>query len=581
MLRWSSLRQENFDERNARMNKKGVVLFISLIVIAVLLVLTGTYFSSLLTEKRSSDFEGFVLQALGLSEAGANHAQSELRKRIRTDLKDRAAGENQASVFQNYITSKDSLGFLRDYAYPAGGTQFTVAGNEARLSVAAANLDTAVQGSYAATIVVKANGDPTNPSGEVFVFPYTYTIESQGTVTRTIPNINRNTRLLQGSFSVTVRRDTFAKYALFTSHHRTPSGTTVWFTANTNFTGPVNTNDRFSFANNPSAHFTEEVTQHESKARFYNDGNPKLMNADSNPPRDVPTFDKGFSRGQDIINLESSITQTDLKSEALGGAAEPGSNGIYVPNNGVSVIGGIYIRGNQGQHADDAVVSMASAANGPIYTITQGATTKIITIDYTNSQTKIQTVGGSLETYQGIPDGTKNEGILIYANDDIKSFSGTVEKNSKVTVSSERDIVITNNVVYEQYTPSPLSAEGFDNALGILSWGGNVRIGTTAPNDINIHGVVMAPHGIFTVDDYDSHAPRGTATILGGSITDFYGPFGTFSGDTPTHGYGRNFVYDSRMLHGIAPPYFPYLSNFISFDDGKLDNKLVWQDQGA
>jgi hypothetical protein len=590
----NSLRKENFKPvlaagREKNMKKKGIILFITMFVLAVLLVLIGAYFSGLLTEKKAADTEGYVLQALTLAEAGASHAQSELRERINTDLKARMRNIRMASVFQTYVTNNDALGFLHDYAYAAGASQFNVSDGKATVSVSALNLNTGIQGTYSADIIVTADEDqpPANPQGEKFVFYYKYSIESSGQITRLANNITRNIRLLQGAFSVTVLRDTFAKYALFTAHHSMPSGTIVWFTADTNFTGPVSTNDRFSFANNPSAHFTEEVTQHQTRARFYNNGWPRLMNADSNPPRDVPVFDKGFQRGVDIIDLESSLTQADLKREALGGTAEPRSNGIYVPNNGTNVIGAIYIRGNQGSHADDAIINMSVGANGPVYTITQGSTTETITIDYTNNQTTIHTGTGDV-TYQGIPDGTQNEGILIYANDDIKSLYGTVERNSAVTVSAERDIIITNNLQYQDYTPddpdthdiNELSAEGYNNLLGIISWGEDVRIATSAPDDIQIHGVVMAPHGIFSVDDYNHGDPRGIATLLGGSITDFYGPFGTFSAQGPESGYGRNFIYDARMLHGMAPPYFPYLSTFTSNESG-LSNKLIWQDEGV
>lgn len=571
------------------MKKKGIILFVTMFVLAILLVLTGAYFSGLLTEKKAADTEEYVLQALTLAEAGANHAHSELRERINTDLKTRMRSIRMASVFQTYVTNNDPLGFLHDYAYKSGESQFVVADGKATVAVTALGLNTGIQGNYSANIIVTPDESqpPLNPSGEKFVFSYEYSIEASGQVTRGGVNITRNICLLQGVFSITVIRDTFAKYALFTSHHTMPSGTIVWFTENTNFTGPVSTNDRFSFANNPSAHFTQEVTQYRSTARFYNNGSPRLINADSNPPRDVPIFEMGFQRSADLIDLESSLTQADLKREALGGAAEPGSNGVYVPNNGTDVIGGIYIRGNQGSHSDDAIINMAAGASGPVYTITQGSTTHTITIDYANNQTTVQTGSGEV-TYQGIPVGTQNEGVIIYANDDIKSLYGTVEGHSGVTVTAERDIIITDDLQYQNHTPddpatpdiNELSADGYQNVLGILSWGGDVRIGTAAPDDIQIHGVVMAPHGVFEVDDYNHGDPRGIATLLGGSITDYYGPFGTFSSSGPESGYGRNFVYDDRMLHGMAPPYFPYLSTFTSNESG-LNNKLIWQDKGV
>jgi hypothetical protein len=233
---------------------------------SVLLVLTGTYFSGVVSENRSVERTKFLLQALGLAEAGANHGISELRKRIRIDLKNNVERETESSVFENYVTHGDSLGFLRDFA------EFSISEDSAILKPSPLNLDSAIQGNYNATIIVEEDEEPFSPQPEVYIFFYRYTIESEGVIINISPQIQRTIRLLQGRFTVTVRRDTFAKYALFTNHHRMPSGRTVWFTANTNFTGPLHTNERFSFANNPSASFTELVTQHLITARFYNRG---------------------------------------------------------------------------------------------------------------------------------------------------------------------------------------------------------------------------------------------------------------------------------------------------------------------
>lgn len=560
------------------MNKKGVILITVFIFMAVMLILVSAYFSGLFTEKKSVNTEKFVIQALNLAEAGANHGLAELRERIRSDLNANAQLITSSAVFQTYITNEDSLGFLRDFAFSAGKAQFNIADNSANISVSSAdaniNLNTGVQGNYTAVISVTSNGLPTkDPSGQIYYFSYDFSIDATGLITASNSNVQKNVSFNSGNFRVTVRRDNFSKFALFTSHHSTPSGTTVWFTSNTNFTGPVSTNTRFSFANNPSGHFTENVTQHETKARFYNSGSPVLLNADFNAIQDVPVFDKGFERSYDLINLPSSLSQADLKDEALGTLSEPGANGIYVPNNGAALTGGIYVKGN-------ASVNMnVNGDDNPVYTVTQGSTTKTITVDYANNQTVVQE-GASTQTYQGLPDGVGNEGVILYAKGNINSFAGTVQKDSKVTISSERDIVITNNVQYQQYNAgSPLNASGYANVLGILSWGGDVRIGTAAPNDVSVHGVVMAPHGKFSVDNYNSGSPRGIATLLGGAITDFYGAFGTFSGTSQVSGYGRNFVYDGRMLEGVAPPYFPYMSNFTSFDDNNLDNKLLWQEK--
>lgn len=557
-------------------NEKGIVLLVSLVFMAILLVLTGAYFSGLLSEKKAVDTERLVLQALNLAESGANHGLAELRQRIRQDIKTAIEATPRTTVANNLedlFNEQDALGLLEDYGL------FSVSGTEATFTAAALNLNTAIPGTYTVTAIIKPQPLEQNPvktAANEYRFFYDFSITATGNVTGS--SINKTVNLFGGNSIVTVHLDNFAKYALFTSVHKTPSGTTVWFTANTNFTGPVATNDRFSFANNPSGNFTEEVTQFQNSARFFNSGSPLLLDADRNADWDVPVFDKGFQRGQPLLVLPSAVSQADLKAQALGGVSEPGSNGIYVPNNGTAVSGGIYIRGNLGQSSDNAVIAMSTDSdNNAVYTINQGGTATVVTVDNAANQTKVQS-GATTNTYEGIPDGIGNEGVILYVNDDIKSLSGTVQKDSAVTVSAERDISITNNIAYEK-DPRIAGNEGYANLLGILAWGGNVRIGTSAPNNITINAVVMAPTGIFTVDNYNSGPSRGVATLLGGAITKFYGAFGTFSGATPLTGYGRNFVYDSRMLQGIAPPYFPYMGNFTSSDDGGLDQRLAWQGQ--
>lgn len=592
------------------MTKKGVILAVSLVIITVLLVLIGVFFWGALSENRAANSEKFVVQSLGLAEAGANHGLAELKRLTDTQLA-AIVSQDKSYKFKNYYNANDSLGILTHYlgfttTNCTGGVCYSVSANTSDLANNFAL--TGIQGDYNAVIKVAQAGNPelaTQGGDERYVFHYSFSIVSSGNITRVIPSIQRRVRLSNGVFDIIIRRDNFAKYALFTSHHTTPGGTTVWFTANTNFTGPVSTNDRFSFARNPGAHFTELVTQHQDRARFFNNNNPLLLDADYNSYInnqgqevfvDKPTFDKGFDRSQEIINLPSSVSQADLKKEAIGGTSDNFTTGVHVPNDSTKLIGGIYIKGNQGQNSDNAVIEMASGANGPVYTISQGASTPTtITVDYTaNGGTGSTTVtkDSTSTTYVGLPDGVDDQGILIYCNDDIgyrdgedvtRGLSGIIEKKSSVTVSSEKDLVISGNLKYEQYNSSPLNAQGYTNVLGILSWGGNVRISNAAPNDIEIHGVVMAPTGIFTVDNYNQGASRGTATLLGGAITDFYGPFGTFSGTSQISGYGRNFVYDARMYEGTAPPYFPYLKDFTSSVNG-LDNilsKLTWQDEGV
>ena len=491
------------------------------------------------------------------------------------------------------IENDDSLDFLCDFlgfSYVTGKT------DEVEYAFSSSSLpqgsDIGDIGSYSGRIIVKKQKDPegnalqayaTDPSNpNTFIFPYEFMVES----TSTVESLGKSLRLVQGEFEATVQRANFARFALFTNQHRSPRGSIVWFTGNTNFYGPVHSNDRFSFANNPSGYFTDDVTQHITKARFYNSGRSRLLDADHNGTRDVPTFEAGFQRGVNSLNLESAVTQSDLRVQALGAMGEPGLRGIYVPNNGSATTGGIYIRG------DSTIDMSVDGSDRAVYAIDQGTGNqrkrKEIILNYQTNQTQVKEYDWrdnltSDDTYTGLPEGQDNEGVIIYSKDDITSLRGTVQKDAQVTISSSDDIMVTNHIRYQQYDSSPTNAEDYQNLLGILSWGGDVRISTSTPSNLDVHAVIMAVHGVFTVDNYRSRSPCGDVNLLGGVITDKYGPFGTFSGTTQRSGYGRNFIYDQRMLGTMSPPYFPTATDFMATaplldrDIGQMN--VIWQDR--
>jgi len=578
--------------------RKAFVLVLSCIIAVILLTLTGAFVSNVVSDKYFAEREASIAQATNLAEAGINHGTEDLRNKILVELNNAVGTYSNNSAFTSYVDSNvdnnDSLDFLCDFlgfSYPSGITdrvEYAFGSNDLPQSARIKDL-----GSYSGKIIIKKQKDsdgndleayatdPSNPN--TFVFPYEFTIEANGAAS----SINKNLGLLQGQFDATVQRANFARFALFTNQHQSPGGSTVWFTGNTRFEGPVHTNDRFSFANNPSGYFTDEITQKLSKARFYNNGRSKLLDADRNGSLDVPTFEQGFQRSANLLNLESAVTQNDLRNQALGDMNEPGSSGIYIPNDGSQTTGGIYIRG-------DSIIDMDVDANDrAVYTISQGSgrhrTTKKVSLNYQTQETQVQEYDwrGNLDnddTYSGLPEGQGDEGVIIFSRGDIDGLSGTIQKDSQVTISSRDDITIDGHIRYQQYDTSPsTNAENYTNLLGILSWGGDVRIGSDAPSNLDVHGVVMAPHGVFTVDQYSSRHPSGDVNLLGGVITDKYGPFGTFSGTTQRSGYGRNFIYDRRMLGAMSPPYFPTATDFMAtapmLDRGMKDMDVIWQDK--
>jgi len=561
-------------------NQKGVALAITLLVILVLLALSSIFILRTVNERHSVRRENQFKQALYMADGGAEAGLEQINTIINTYMSDTVNATNPQTISnaaQSAVSSGDGLGFLSSYALLAGSPQFTVTGAEATHMLAT---PVSVDGkTYSYNIVVTQKSNPSDTGLDSWDFPYFYEVRSTGSAGNVSSRV-----LLRGDFTVRVQHDNFARYALFTNNQTLPDGTNVWFTDKTNFAGPTHTNGTYNFALNPSGTFEGLVTQQADLARFYNNGSPVLLDADSNPGKDVPTFNAGFTRDADAITLSSSVQQQDMIDQAKGTETST-SNGIFVPNNGTALTGGIYVKGTAN------VTLTVNGSDNAVYTVTEGGTTKIITVSSDCSQTSVQTVGGGTSSYAGCPDGTDNVGTIIYVDGGIASLGGTVQRNTELTVASADDIVIQNNLVYSEYTPAvnspgsasyvPPNADGATNLLGIVSWAGDVRVGTSSPNNVDIHGSILARDGVFQVDNYNSGSPRGTATLLGGVISDYYGAFGLFNGSTGSQvsGYGRNFVYDSRMSTGKAPPYFPTLNTFIVFTNDVTD-KVAWQEGG-
>ncbi len=558
-------------------NRKGVVFVLSLMVVMVLLVLSSVFIFRAVTEKNLSDRDRKLSQALFLGESGGNSGLERLDTLINTYMLNTVNATNPSTVSTKagtYVTNGDGLGFLNEFVQNGGVAQLPVSGGQATYTQAATS---AGGGTYQFTIKIMEKSDPITVSPSIWDFLYYYRIEATGIM----GNIPRDF-ILSGDFTVRVQKDNFAKYALFTNAQTLPSGTNVWFTNKTNFAGPLHTNGRYNIAFNPSGVFDGAVTQHDLLARFYNNGSSVSLDDDNNGTIDVPTFNTSFTRNVATITLSSSVQQSDMQNQASGNTTIS-TDGIYVPNNGSALTGGIYVHG-------DSTVSLAVSGTNSVYTIVQGSTTKTITANPSANTTQIVTSGGGgTVTYSGLPKGIDGLGTLIYAHGNITSLSGTVQQNTEVTISANNDVVIQNNLTYENYTAAvgtpgtvgytPPTAENTDNLLGIVSWAGNVRVGSSAPNNVNIHASILAKSGYFQVDNYNSGSPRGTATVLGGVITNYYGAFGTFNGSTgaAVSGYGRNFVYDTRMEDYKSPPYFPTLTTFVAFTNDIAD-KIAWQE---
>jgi hypothetical protein len=545
----------------------GYILFVALgfavlLGLGSVLAVTGT-----IAELQSAGRQLRDKRAFFLADGGANLCLHELRNRLQRDLAGQLRILPDIQSVGDYVSNNDPAGFLATYAYEPGtslGDAFQrVNASEARLplSYTAAG----APGPYTCTLAVLSRTAPVNRGtamSPVYLFRYHYAIDGSATEGEITRRVN-----LQGTFSVQVEMENFARYALFTNQQRDAAGLPIWFTNRTNFSGPVHTNGEFNFALNPGGLFTGPVTSVSSTATYYNGGAPVQLNADRNGDRDVPTFEAGFERGVPNIPMPTTTTAERQREAALGlpgGSGIPAHpTGVYLGSSGGAMTGGIYIKG-------DAAMTLGAGATTATYTITQGGSTTTVTVNQAANQTILQVGSAPPTVYSGVPNG-----MIFVDGGTLSSLSGTVQRDSRVTVATTGDIQITNNITYQDYTPGSVpSAEGTTNVLGILSWSGNVRIGATAPNDINVHATVMTPNGEFRVDNYTTGPFRGTATILGGVIENTYGAFGTVG--TIKTGYLRTFVYDTRMGRGVAPPFFPTTGKMVITLPG-VNDRPNWQ----
>lgn len=560
-----------FSRVDALRDNSGIALVLALFVIVTLITLSCVFVLRTINERNVTLRDVDSSKAFYIAEAGSNFALAQLEIFINEYLPDTLNATSNSLIEATFSDLSsgiaDSLDFLVDYVYFEEDAIFSSSGSAAVHSIPETSLG---DGVYAVEIAVKEKAEAVEVATNKWDFFYYYTITSTGTV----DDVSRVV-ILSGDFTVRAQKDNFAKFALFTNQQNSQTGSIVWFTGSASFNGPVHTNDRLNFAMNPGGFFRDKVTQVETSARFYNNGFSVLLDADNNGTSDVPRFSDEFERGVDPIALSSLTQKQELIDEVDAGNIYS-SDGVYLPNDGSNLEGGIYIVGNS------SIVLSVNGSDQAVYEITQGTTTYEITVNRTLSQTTVDD-GTTSTTYSGLPDGVDNVGTIIYSENDITSLSGTVQSDTNLTISSDYDIYIQGNLVYADYSSESGTprAVGTDNMLGIVSWTGDVLIGTLAPNDVTIHATVLAKEGVFTVDAYDDTVvgPRGTVTLLGGVISDNYGVFGTFSGVSGANisGYGRNFVYDARMLKGDNPPYFPSLDFYTGFSSDVAD-KIVWQE---
>ena len=650
-----------------RSDQRGLALISALTAILILAILSGLVLYLAGKEVGLTTMRTLGAQSMYIAEAGAVRTRSTLMAFMNADplgvtsLDPSLDGATLANWYAGGTVANQNAFRVLDYLV-LDGMRFTLSAVPATSSVTF-HVNWGLAQPHR-KLQVPAGGPPANPLGagtytgivvltrrlaphptlpaepqryiqqlgpDEYEYYYTYNITSDSWV----PAASRRRIMFSRDFSLRVRRQNFARYALFTHVHTTPAGGAIWFTSRTSFDGPVHTNGEYRFAFFPKygtpdsgspcdpTRIASTLLTSVSTTAWYNNNNSPIQlaaneNVVSGVRRDAPVLPDctpanfaddndnppaNFTRGVSAIPMPTNpylqqgvavgrdpadttpVTNLQIRQAIpeLADNSNPVPTGIYVPvvdanGNGISdpgeaLAGGIYVQGT--------LTSLTLSVSGPtnnlaVYTLVGGGQTVTVTVNRAAGTTTVTNTAWSpsTRTFTGVPKGWQGPGngnaAIIYVQGDILSLSGTLEENEQTSIIASGRIDITNHLRYER---PPVVTDPNDNplnVLGLYSAGNEIRITTAAPNDLDLHAVLMAGlvgdgfNSSVNVQNYNVGSPRGTVRLIGGIIEEYYGAFGTFDPNTgnPVTGYGRDFRYDRRMSRGFTPPYFPTTNLF-------------------
>ncbi|MDK2013887.1 MULTISPECIES: DUF4900 domain-containing protein [unclassified Deinococcus] len=434
-----------------------------------------------------------------------------------------------------------------------------------------------------------------------FSMPDAQITGAAGTTTRQV-----RLRAEQPGLNLVIQRPSLAPNALFTNHHfaspeAEAAGSRITFTSRTMFSGPVHTNGQFRFigkpwfggavtsagcpagqiqttatgdvcavAAQPGAHFdttftaSSAMTPSPDAPTYCYGGNPDC----AGNPDVAPSFPQG-------VTWNAPFMQLPVNGNDQAAAAQTG--GVLIPGNVTNLQ--LYRAAVTGQ--DSQRITYTTEA-GVTVNLAVGANRKLRIQDGSGTWVPaVRAADGSIAP--GSPASDFNG--VVYVNGAVASLNAgpdpvgaAVAPFSGLTLAATGNINITSDLTYADppctgqhtrnadgsVTPATCANLNATNILGIYSSTGNVnlispKVDATSRlgNNPNIHAVMMAGTGAVQVSGYGTGAPMGNVNLIGGIIENYYGAFGTTSGNVQQTGYGRNFVFDPRTLAGVEPPFFP------------------------
>lgn len=591
-------------KRSAR-NNDGFALisaFAGMIVVATVVGLIAYMTTSDLRQARSGIVQ---MQARAVAEAGEVYGRYAMKSAAQPDIRTSLRGRMTINADP-----------LTQWIIPAGEWSAAAADIESILNdtfdVVPANELNGIGSAAVRYSMSNFRGGTRSRSSQVYLVDYR--VESTGTAAdgaRRVEDL--------GVLEVQLGRPSLSQYLFLVED---ASGMIGFFPTGTRFNGPVHANSNWGFQGQPE--FLDTITTAADGAYYYNcsGGDRRYVRGDSRAPCTVPVFQKGFTRSAPYVDLPTSTLHqaraalgmdpegTDTPTTAQICAIFPGRctgsslpNGVYLPNAGGAITGGIYVQGN----ASEVVLDGSSRDGRQIYRIRQGTRTWTIELDFNMNRTSVtDSATGVSTTYTGVPNGTAPLGTggptgQIYVTGRIDSLrgpargTGTVNGNSpdhpvpdaitpalsletQLHVTAVNKIDLTSDLVYEcdptaigdpAYTTKfPRCNRGSDpleTVLGVMSQKDNVEISAAAPSQLYLWGSYLAGTSGkgLSVANYSTRL-AGKLRLFGGLIQSADQLRGRInSSGAQTSGYQETFDYDLRFANGsVAPPNFPTVRVF-------------------
>ncbi len=296
-----------------------------------------------------------------------------------------------------------------------------------------------------------------------------------------------------------VRRISWARYALWYDQEIVK----LWISVNEKFNGPV--------YSKPQLHFHAPTSGQTGQARFYDLVRSAASSIETQKGAE-PIFDRGKRLNADIEDI-SVINFNELKRDAsleLEGhtTIELSGKKMYITNE----------RKKDGYYSWNRK-EMAIPEDGMIYIKTSRSGTT-----------------------------TTRAGKIFVA--------GKNGLDGRLTLVAEDDIEISDHLIYKR---NPQRYPDSEDALGLIAKN-HVRVGTGAPNNLNIYAHIICQTGGFGVINYNYGKGRGFLNVYGGIVNKVRNAVGLVG----SSGYDKNYMFDPRFARK-PPPHYPTVADELEW----------------